>query len=414
MSELHLRFFERLGLFVDFEIIDDLIMSDNNILRPIVGHAFEHIVSEIITDRLGGRIVDVGGDNDIDLIIIDGNNSEYTTQLKTLNSSTIREGVSFGVSLHKTHGNEKNPHNLYPFTWPCPYCTHSGGPFPNFLIIPHPTDGVLIIPKDQIPENKSFSGHFSDPAIFPWDSEWLNRWDLLGFPNHKGQDLQRGQIKPQKILTRTCERVNLTSDELINLWLMPENFRMIDMNLRGNLREPALKSFLLKHGIIPISPQEKYPKYDMIVNKIRVQVKGPSNSLTSKYNGTLGVEVMGSHGKGAIRRYSETDFDYLAIVIDPQYLPDYLPLDKTTYSFCFIPVWDLPLHYRNGFEWDEFDKLYDVAKFEFILAKDGNIYLAPSANYQAPANYEGIRRPSVIFRNNNTYVVNAIPDDFYD
>jgi hypothetical protein len=411
--DLHQRFFERLGLEIDFSIIDELVMSDNNILRPIIGHAFEHIFSEIVTDKLNGEIKDEGGDSDIDLIVIDREGNEYTIQVKTLTTASTIECVSFGVSLHKTHGLERNPNNLYPINWPCPFCEHSGGPFPDFLVLPHPDRGVLIVPKNEIPEHNRHTGHFADPAIFAWNSEWINRWDLLGFPEFRGQNLERNQVPRQEILTNVCERVNLTSDELIELWLMPENFRMIDMNLKGNLREPALRHFLLENGVTPILPDISYPKYDIVVNNIRIQVKGASAGLTNPSNGTLGVEVMGSHGRGAIRRYSEGDFDYLGLVIDPTYIPDNLPLDRTHYSFCFIPIVDLPLHYRNTYEWIENDKLYDVSKFRFEL-QDGEVYLIPDNNYRRPRDYNGIRRNAVCFRNNNRYKINHIPNIFFE
>lgn len=415
-EDLKTLFFNRLGLKISFDIIDDLVTSDNNILRPIVGHSFEFIVAEIITNKLGGKVEDVGGDSDIDLIIIDKNNNRYTAQIKTLNKSTIKKNRSFGVNLHKTHGLERRPNNLYPTVWPCPTCNHDGDEFPEFLIIPHPNKGVLIIPKSEIPENKSYPGHFADPAIFEWESEWLNRWDLLGFPEYKGLQLEREKIEKQDVLTKVCEIVNLTAEELLLLWLKPENFRMIDMNLRGNLREPAMKKFLEDKNLPTKFPKEKYPKFDLICNNIKIQVKGPSKSLSNPNLMTIGVEVMGSHGKGAIRRYSETDFDYLGIVIDPQYIPEQLGLDLDNYHFCFVPTKDLPLHYRNNYEWETNDKLYDVAKFLFKKIDD-KVYLIPNNAYQAPRKFKDdngniIERQPVSFRNNSIYEINCIPEEF--
>lgn len=411
-EDLISKFYDRLGIHVSFDIIEEVIMSDNNILRPVVGHAFEYIVAEVIK-KMGGSIIEEGGDTDIDLIIIDKSGNKHTSQIKTLRTDGIKPNISFDVNLHKTHGLEKRPNNLYPMTWPCPLCEHSGEEFPEFLIIPHPSKGILIIPKRFIPENKTYPGHFADPAAFKWDSEWLNRWDLLGFPEFNGMQLERTSIPSQPILNRVCQKVKLTYEELLNVWLKPSNFRMIDMNLKGNLREPALKSFLNKNDYSTKPPIGSYPKYDLLCNDLRIQIKGTSKSKTVPSSNTLGVEVMGSHGNGAIRRYSQSDFDYLGIVIEPKCLNENLGLDMNNYHFCFVPIHDLPLHYRNGYEWDTNDKLYDVASFD-VVKMNNKVYLKPSTSYSKPpkwVNSDGsilVRYP-VKFRNNNVYELDSIP-----
>ena len=411
--ELINEFYKRLGVIVNFELIDDVIMSDNNILRPVIGHAFEFIIADIIINKLGGKVIDEGGDTDVDLIIVDKAGKKYETQIKTLRNAGIKNGISFDVNLHKTHGIEKRPNNLYPIDWPCPICPHEGTEFPEFLILPHPTDGVLIVPKNKIPENKKFPGHFADPAVFSWNSEWINRWDLLGFPEYKGQQLERKSIPTQPILNKTCQKIKLTYEELLKVWLKPSNFRMIDMNLKGNLREPALEHFLNENGYHTKPPIGNYPKYDLYCNDIRIQIKGTSKSKTFPNNNTLGVEVMGSHGNGAIRRYDTTAFDYLGIVIEPQCLNPSLGLNMEAYHFCFVPINDLPLHYRNGFEWNTTNKLYDVATFN-VIKKDGKVFLEPKNAYSNPPkwiNEDGtvINRNPVSFRNNNIYEIDKIP-----
>jgi hypothetical protein len=410
-KNLEIDFFNRLGVKVDFKIIDELVMSDNNILRPVLGHAFEFKVEEIIVKSLLGSVLPQGGDTDVDLIIFDREKKKYTAQIKTLNKASIKPGVSFGVNLHKTHGMEKRPNNLFPMRWPCPICSHEGEEFPDFLIIPHPIKGILIIPKNSIPENKSFPGHYADPAIFSWDSIWINRWDLLGFPDFRGSHLERDKVNKQEKLTKVCEAINLTEDEVLSLWLKPENFRMIDMNLRGNLREPALRNKLINLGCNVSNPVGKYPKYDLIVNDYKVQIKGFSKGLADVNNCLYGVEVMGTHGNGQVRRYSESDFDFLAVVIEPSYMNDKFGIDKENYHFFFVPSKDLPLHYRNGFEWTTKDKLYDVAKFK-IIKKDNYIEIEPNNSYANPPKFNSgesiVTRQVVKFRNSKTYLLNSI------
>jgi len=409
-TDQEIKFFDTLGVVVDYEIIDDLIMSDNNILRPVLGHAFEFIIEEIVIKKLGGSIVHSGGDSDIDLVIVDKYNRKHTCQIKTLNKSTIKEKIEFGVNLHKTHGLEKRPNNLYPISWPCKYCKHDGDAFPEFLIIPHPDKGILIIPKDSIPENRKHLGHFADPALFDWNSIWLNRWDLLGFNEFKGVYLERGKIEKQEFLTKVCEKVNLNFNELLSVWLRPANFRMISMNLRGNLREPFIINKLKQLGFKVEMPKGKYPKHDLIVNNKKIQVKGVSKRLFDNEKLTLGVEVMGTHGNGFIRRYSESDFDYLCVVIEPIYNKNFIVDSKNDYSFFFVPSKDLPLHYRNGFEWNTTNKLYDVAKFKIIYDRNKTLFI-PHNEYSEPASFikdgKKIKRAAVTFRYNNYYILNS-------
>ena len=82
-TELINKFYSRLGINVSFDLIEKVVMSDSNILRPVVGHAFEYVVSDAVKNILGGTIIDEGGDTDVDLIIVDKNGKKYTAQVKT-------------------------------------------------------------------------------------------------------------------------------------------------------------------------------------------------------------------------------------------------------------------------------------------------------------------------------------------
>lgn len=394
------EFYKRLGLVIGWKAIDDLVVSDANILRPVKGAAFEYLFGLIFKDKFKVILGPGTGDSDIDKTLT-SNNRKITMQIKTSAVSTIKEKIRFGVNLHKTHGLEKRPNNLYPIMWPCPKCGHEGESFPDYLIVLHPKSGILIVPKNNIPENKTYPGHYADPAYFEWNSEWLNRWDLLGFPEYRGKSLERRKIGVQKKLPKLAQMIKLTDEEIISLWLQPENFRMIDMNLKGNLREPALVEFFKKNGISLVHPTGPYPKYDKITKKgIKIQIKGPSKSFCKLEDNLLGTEVMGTHGKGAIRCYSENDFDYLGFVIDPSYLEDTLGLDKNTYHFCLIPIKSLPLHYKNKI-WGTKNKIYPICKFEIKKDKLG-VFLEPYVNY----------RVKIKFRGFGPWYIDKIPKDF--
>ena len=67
-------------------------------------------------------------------------------------------GKQVGVALHKTHGREKKPYNLY----------RRKNPVFDFLVVLHLMDGILIVPFDEIPEHNNWPSYLSDPAIFEW------------------------------------------------------------------------------------------------------------------------------------------------------------------------------------------------------------------------------------------------------
>lgn len=392
----------RIGVDVPWSTIDEVVVSNQNILRPVKGHAFELLFDEIAHKYLQCDIrPGPGGDTDIDRILINNEGQRITLQLKTCATSTIVENIKFGVSLHKTHGEERRPKNLYPIQWPCPYCDHDGEAFPDFLIVLHPEDGVLIVPKDKIPENTIYRGHYADPAVFDWDSEWTNRWDLLGFPNFKGQSLECRSVPRQEKLPRIAEIVHLTDQEIAQMWLRPENFRTLEMNLKGNLREPAFAAWLKDSGVDSHVPTDiAYPKYDRVTSKgTRIQIKGPSKGLCNTANGIIGVEVMGSHRQGAGRMYSESDFDYLGLVIDPCYIPDKIPLDKSRYHYCLIPLRELPLHYKND-QWGTRDRIYPNCKFKIDFTNNECV-LRPSSNYWV----------SITFRGTGPWYIDKVPDN---
>lgn len=396
-------FRERIGVDFTWKDLDDLIVSDANILRPIIGYSFEFLIDEIFKKYFDIELEGGTGDSDIDRCYTN-KYRKVTLQIKTPIKSSIKNQVSFSFSLHKTHGLEKRPQNLYPISFPCSIngCIHDGEQFPDYLIGKHPTDGVLIIPRDKISESKNYPGHFTDPLKIDWKTDFLNAWELLGFNRFSGQNLLRKPIKNnQSKFPQVSNLINLIDDEILNLFIKPENFRLLEMNLKGNMKEPFIKKVLDKHKIKIKEIEIPYPKYDIeIHNGVKIQIKGTSKSISNKNKNVIGTEVMGTHGKGSIRRYSLYDFDYLCIVIDPIYLPDNIKLSKKNYSFCFIKSSQLPLHPKNEL-WHTKDKLYENCKFE-IFTESNKIFLKPSNNY----------RQKICF-NFDKIEINNIPRELY-
>jgi hypothetical protein len=94
---------------IDWEIMENVIQKDANILRPIKGVAFEEYFKKILRKRFPGiDIKDGKGDSDVDLYV-----NGFKLQLKTAAKGGTKNNKFVGVSLHKTHGLEKRPYNLY-------------------------------------------------------------------------------------------------------------------------------------------------------------------------------------------------------------------------------------------------------------------------------------------------------------
>ena len=58
-------FIKEIGIDFEWHEIDDLIMSDANILRPTVGYSFEFIVDEVFRDNLNINLFGGSGDTDV-------------------------------------------------------------------------------------------------------------------------------------------------------------------------------------------------------------------------------------------------------------------------------------------------------------------------------------------------------------
>lgn len=367
---------------ISFEDIDNLLISDQNILRPLRGLAFEYLVDDIFLNHFKVKLHPGSGDSDIDRFFY-SEKKKISIQIKTPVIGLTKENKSVSFALHKTHGLEKKPQNLYPIEFPCPICEHDGESFSDFLIAKHPTEGVYVIPKNSISENKKYPGHFADPFVLDWKDEKLNKWSELGFSNFDNQNLLRSEVKKQKKFKKVSKLINLTDDEIISLFLKPENFRLFRMNLLGNLREPALKKFLFSSKIKFEDPKISYPPYDVTVKDIKIQIKGVSQHLCK--DNVIGTEVMGTHGKNAIRRYSKNDFDYLCLVLDPRYLKKFGQTDNE-YKFIFIKSEDLPDHPRNE-EWGTDNKIYENIKLE-IVKKNKKLFFIPASNYRIKLNFK--------------------------
>jgi hypothetical protein len=401
---------------LDWEIMEEVAMSDSNILRPIKGVAFEEYFKKIVLKNYPhAKFEDGVGDSDIDFIL-----NGYKLQLKTPDKGTTREGVKVGVALHKTHGDETRPNNLY----------KSNNPTFDFLVAFHPQSGIFIIPYNEIPRHNKYPEHLADPAQFDWNSEWLNHWELLGFDNSRGKTLDDRTVPQDSELPLLSAETFLEDFEIIEMLCKPQYFRAAVMGLKGNIKEHWFKYRLRELNYHIEHPTESYAKYDVkLLNKRkelkRVQVKGTSKNMCSIEKMTIGFEIMGTHGQFPSRGYKKSSLDYVAIIISEDQLPNHFPIESGLH-FILINIEDLPLHsfIGNGIEgkekgtlnykWNDpnyNDVLYPNIKLKYQLVNDEVHFYPHIESYKNSNGLSTIHEDSN-FRKAGPFILNRISEEF--
>lgn len=438
-QELADKFFDMIEFPpVDWKMVDEIATSDANILRPIKGICFEEMFRKIFSMFMQNYKLEAGPkDSDVDFVLyVNDEDIETLTrfkqqpktktglpltklslQLKTVRKGSTKDGQKFGVSLHKTHGDETSPNNLY----------KTNKKVFDFLIILHPEEGIVIVPYDKIPENRKFKGYLADPAEFDWNTEWRNRWDLLGFPMLRGKSLERRTSAENSLLPKLSQITYLTDGEIISALCRPENFRAAVMGLKGNVKQHWLSSLVEKLGYRVEVPSEKYAKYDFIVSKsgrrLKVQAKGTSRNLCDRTLGTLGVEIMGTHGQFPSRGYKRSEFDYLGIIISRNQLDPRYSLNEQPH-FVFIPSNDIPLHYligkgdpkkakgKGNLKWNNpvyKDVLYPIVKLETAKNNSGQIEVNWNFHAYGKSLMIKLKENNPDFGSKRTYLLDKIP-----
>ena len=399
---------------INWASIDAVAQKDANILRPIKGIAFEEYLKKIIKKYDSTINIEDGvGDSDVDLYV-----NGVAIQAKTQVSGVTKAGIRIGVALHKTHGDETAPNNLYP----------TDEPTFDILCVQHPDKGVLIVPFDQVPLNTKWENRLADPAYFPWDSEWLDRWDLLNIDVPQGTQLDTREVPNNSQLPFLSSQTYLEDYEIIEMLCKPEYFRAAVMGLKGNLKEEMFIQHLKDSGITVNGDTPTYSPFDALVYKgetvYRVQIKGTSKNMCKLASKEIGTEVMGTHGQFPVRGYKRSSIDYVAIIISEDQLPKHEIVKEV--NFIIVPVSDLPLHYLIGqgdeniekgfgnYRWNlpEFnDVLYPNLKFKYNI-EDGKIVIRPHlAGYRQNKGYDVIPLDSE-FRKNKKYVLNEISKEW--
>ena len=402
---------------IDWDIVDEVAMSDANILRPIKGIAFEEYLKKIILERYPNTIITDGiGDSDVDLYV-----NDKKIQIKTIDKGSTKTDVFVGVALHKTHGDETRPNNLY----------KKNDPTFDILAVLHPLKGILLIPYSNIPTHKTWTDHLADPAQIDWNSEWLNKWSIID-PNMIDDEILDKRIVPQNSLIPNLSKETYLEDyEIIEMLCKPQYFRAAVMGLKGNIKEHWFKHKMKSLGLTTIDPTGAYSKFDVIIqnkNSIqnRVQVKGTSKNMCSIVDNTIGFEIMGTHGQFPHRGYKKSSIDFVSIIISEDQLPNEYEIEEGLH-FVVISVDDLPLHYLigNGIEgkkkefanekWNHpeyMDILYPNIKLKHN-AIEKEVHFKPHiSSYKKNKGFETIPINSP-FRNAGPFILDKIPDIFF-
>jgi len=419
MDEVYEEFCEKIEISdIDLSVVDEVAKSDANILRPIQGVCFETLFIETIKKYFPEADIQLGsGDSDVDIYL-----NEDRLQLKTIDTGSTSKSQKIGVALHKTHGNEKRPNVLYSFD----------NKVFDYLVVLHPSDGILIIPYEDIPESDKYPGYLDDPATFEWESSWLNRWDLLGFDEFEGKTLEDREIPKDSKLHFLSSKTYLSDKKIIETLTKDAYFRAAVMGLKGNVKEHWLISKMKNKGYNITTPDEAYPKYDFTVKnrdgtEFDIQAKGTSKNMCDKEKNRIGFEIMGTHNQFPERGYKKSHFDYVAIIISNGQLKQKYPIEDG-FHFIYIPVEDLPLHYligegREGKEegwgnerWNEdeySDVLYPNIKLKVEYNEDEEqIELYPNlSSYSSYRGFKTIPEESS-FRESGPYILDKIPSEF--
>jgi len=316
----------------------------------------------------------VGGDEVVDRIL-----NGRTLQLKTPYWRGTIEGKVVAFRMHKTHGREKHPEALY-----------LPGKFANFFVGLHPKEGVIICPaaelttRGRLNPKLKWGEYIADPLPFDWNTPWLNRYDLISIDKDR---LIFPDPSKSSILPKMSKAIGYGDLEIIKAIMSKENFRVWNQLIVGSVREFHFMKFITQNRIELKEPTDLDTRSRVKVDyvywqqskkiRLRIQVKGLTEGLCR--GNVLGCETQCSHSRTPVRLYRRSDFEVLAIVIDPKRIPintaKKLGVEWDAYNFLFMRMSDLPRHPRS-LEWgDEYVK--PVFRFDVSKQKLNNVDLLP-------------------------------------
>ena len=362
-------------LQLSIESFDRLLADNSPVLRTVKGHAFETVLKRLFTS-IGINTIDIGGDQNIDLIV-----NGFTLQLKTPYSAGSKTDI-VQFKTHKTHGakSEKESMTYY----------HDIEEFPDYLVglISYEPFNVIFISKEELPRHPKSSNHILSPFALNWtEHAGLNNFQRIGIHNFNADSrLFVPENIQNELLPRTCEKLNLTTSTILDTILLESNFRIWDMNIRGFAREAAIHQLFRSHNINIYEPiklgRERADKSDFALQpKLGgydfFQVKGASvNYCVFKGEfSTVSVETQLTRGRvndhpTQSRLYLQSDFDFLILCLDPplsRLFDSEIKEDNGLYwRFFCIPTAELSVHsiFNNRLKSVQTFKMQEIGQYE--------------------------------------------------
>ena len=320
---------------IPWKVIEATIMTTSHIWRPVFGHCFETWFKRVM-EGAGVEVQYTGGDTMTDMTIrVAGR--DIGLQLKTPTTNATKHGESITYTLHKTHGRERIPYNLY-----------QRKDFPDYLVGCHP-DGFVVIRNEDLPSHKEYPTRLKSTVKLGW-TDGLNDYRALGLPENIRMPDFSWKNKEFPMIGKVTK---LSDYDILDTLRRPENFRLMKQNLVGTMREWHFVRIAVDEGILlRKAGTGKEIKFDFTTPTGKtIQVKGRTKTLSK--DGRPCVEVKGSHGRIPQRLYKKKAFDFLVIVLDPFTIPEeYMPagVDRREFNCVVIPESHLPLHSRSD-EW---------------------------------------------------------------
>lgn len=296
---------------------DDLIATHSPVLRSVKGHAFETFFDDVITEA-GFESIEVGGDTSIDRVV-NGHSLQLKTPTKAGTSGRVVQYKS-----HKTHGakSEAESMNYYSLK------EH----FADFLVglVAYTPQHILFIAKEELPTVPTSPSHILSPFKVDWLSHpGLDAWHRIGVtPAPVIESTKVGK----SLLPKSSQAVELDGSILVRTIANRQNFRIWDMAIRGFAREVAFVKHLNKIRVphFPTAGQRttRADKADICLGTrsapVFVQMKGIStnNCNLNAPDPVIAIETQLTRGRvndhpTQSRLYLQSDFDYLAIALDP-------------------------------------------------------------------------------------------------
>ncbi|ENQ1532619.1 hypothetical protein D5E75_19750 [Vibrio parahaemolyticus] len=308
---------DSLGVSVrDFDL---LISSNPPVLRTVKGHAFESFFDALLR-KSGVAVNEIGGDNAVDREV-----NGYTLQLKTPNLSGTKNGF-VEYKTHKTHGAKSERESIDYY--------HRVSHFADYLVglVSYKPLEIIFISQSELPRTPVSVEHIKSPfKVLKDQHPGLNAFHRIGVTEVTQSEEVFSRSKGE-LLPLTALSIGVSSEIIIDTIMKKDNFRIWDMSIRGFAKELSFTQHFCSTGKQLEDPKvtgrERFEKADFAFKNGAgyefIQMKGvsTSNCRFDIPDPVIAVETQLTRGRindhpTQSRLYLRSDFDYLALALDP-------------------------------------------------------------------------------------------------